>query len=300
MTINFDDFKVRCSAIQKVLSNSQDNPVLTEKQAIELVDLEEKLQKNGSITQKQQERLAELKVKQENGKKIILSDTCISYLMEVYAWEVYGMIPVGKESMDLLGMRKGKKVETESVALLSEVDGIEYKIHKDRIFNEYLSGEIDVYAGEHVYAAVNVSDMKNATDYPTFLKKIHTGLENGQKEQIQGYGDITGARDLYIVNSLVDCPEEDIIEMQWRVAKKMGAATTESTEFLEEWPKWERSMRFGRIPKHQRISKIKVDPFSDHKRQFLYDRVKICRDWLNNFHEQYQKLNLVGSLINNM
>lgn len=291
-TINFDDFKVRCSAIQKILSNSQSNPQLTEKQAEELTKFRKLLEDGLKLTEKQKETYIFLCEKEDNRSKIILSDTCISYLMEVYAWEVYGMIPVGKESMDLLGMRKGKKVETDSVSLLSEVDGLEYKIHKDRIFNEYLSGEIDVYAGEHVYAAINVSDMKNATDYPTFLKKIHTGLENGQKEQIQGYGDITGAKDLYIVNSLVDCPEEDIIEMQWRVAKKMGAATTESTEFLEEWPKWERSMRFGRIPKHQRISKIKVDPFSDHKRQFLYDRVKICREWLNNFHEQYQKINL--------
>lgn len=289
--INFDDFKVRCSAISKALSSSRDNPVLTEKQATELVDLEEKLQKNGEITQKQQERIAELKVKQENGKKIILSDTYIGYLMEVYAWEVYGMIPVGKESMDLLGMRKGKKVEAESVALLSEVDGIEYKIHKDRIFNDYLSGEIDIYAGEHVYAAINVTDMKNALDYPTFLKKIHTGLENGQKEQVQGYCDITSAPVGYIVNSLVDCPEEDIIDMQWRVAKKMNAATTESPEFLAEWPKWERSMRFGHIPKHQRVSKIKITPFTKYERQFLYDRVKVGQDWLNNFHEQYQKLN---------
>ena len=290
-TINFDNFKVRCSAISKALSNSRDNPVLTEKQATELVDLEEKLQKNGEITQKQQERIAELKVKQENGKKTILSDTYIGYLMEVYAWEVYGMIPVGKESMDLLGMRKGKKVETESVALLSEVDGIEYKVHKDRIFNDYLSGEIDIYAGEHVYAALNVTDMKNAVDYPTFLKKIHTGLENGQKEQVQGYCDITSAPEGCIANSLVDCPEEDIIQMQWKVAQKMNSVTIESPEFLAEWPKWERSMRFNHIPKHQRVSKIKINPFTNHERQFLYDRVKVGREWLNNFHEQYLKMN---------
>jgi hypothetical protein len=134
--------------------------------------------------------------------------------------------------------------------------------------------------------------MKNATDYPTFLKKIHTGLENGQREQVQGYCDITSAPVGYIANSLVDCPEEDIIEMQWRVARKMNSIAVETPDFLAEWPKWERSMRFGHIPKHQRVAKIKINPFTQHERQFLYDRVKIGRDWLNNFHDQYQKMNL--------
>lgn len=290
MTINFDDFKVRCSAIQKVLSNSQSNPVLTELQAIRMVELEDKLQKKGCLTQKQQEELAELKVKQENGKKIILSDTCIEYLMVEYAWITRGMIPVGKESLDLLGMRKGKKVEKESVQLLSLVDGVEYKIHKERIYNDYLSGEIDAYLGEHVYAATNISDMKNATDYPTFLKKIHTGLSSGQREQVQGYCDISTAPVGYIVNSLVNCPEEDITEMQWTVARKIGCATTESPEFIEEWPKWERSMRFNHMPARQRISKIKIDPFTAFERQRLYDKVKVCRVWLNNFHEEFDKL----------
>ena len=292
MEVNWDDFKCRCSAITKMLSNSRSNPVLTEKQGQKLVELREKEQKNGGLTANQALELTELEIKEANGNKIILSDTCIEYLMEEYAWRTEGMIPVSKESLNLLGMRKGKKVEKESVALLSEVDGIEYKIHKERIFNDYLSGEIDVYLGEHVYAAINITDMKNATDYPTFLKKIHTGLESGQKEQVQGYCDITGASVGYIANALVDCPEEDIIEMQWAVARKMNVATTESPEFLAEWPKWERSMRFGHIPKHQRISKIKIEPFSMFDQQRVYDRVKICREWLANFHEQYQKLNV--------
>lgn len=292
MTVNFDDFKVRCSSIRKVLSNSQSNPILTEKQGLRLIELEEKLQKSGEITQKQQEELAELKVKQENGSKIILSDTCIEYLMVEYAWKTEGMISVNWESMDLVAIKKGKEVESMSGKLLSLIDDIEYKVHKDRIYNDYLSGEIDFYHGKSVYEAIRIVDNKASWDYPIFLKKLHTGLETGQKEQVQGYCDITGAGEGVIANTLVDTPEEIIEEMKFRLAKKMGCATTESPEMLEEWPKWERSMKFTHIPIHKRAHKIKIEPFSTFEREKLYDRVKICREWLNNFHEQYQKLNL--------
>lgn len=289
--INWDEFKCRCSGIRKLLSNSQSNPVLTEKQEVRMKELEEKLQKTGEITQKQQEELSELKVKQENGKKIILSDTCIGYLMQEYAWKTQGMISVSKESLDLLQTKKGKSGESEALLLLSRVSKLFYKTHKERIFNDYLSGEIDAYAGEHVYAATLISDIKNAWDYPIFLNKLHTGLEIGQKEQVQGYMDITGAGEGEIANTLINAPDDIIEEMRWRLTRKLGAATPESPEVLEEWPKWEHSMKFDQIPMHQRVSKIPVEPFSDFERNRLYDKVKIGREWLHNFHEQYQKLN---------
>lgn len=290
MTIDWNKFKVRCSGIQKVMSNSKGCAPITENQLKKMAELEDKLQSKGCLTEKQQAELAELKVKEAKSSEVTLSDTCIEYLMEVYAWETQGMIPVSKESLDMLAIKKGKKTETDAVTLLTRVDKQFYKVHKDRISNDYLSGEVDIYLGEHIYAATNVSDIKNAFDYPTFLRKIMKPFENGQEEQVQGYGDITGAKELYIVNTLVSAPIELIEEMKWKVAKKMDAVTIESPEFLAEWPKWERSMKFDHIPPAQRVWKLKAEPFSDLYRQRLYDRVKVCRDWLADFHEQYQRL----------
>lgn len=288
--INWDDFKVRCSGIQKVMSNGKGSAPITENQLKKMAELEDKLQAKGCLTEKQQEELAELKVKQAKSSEVVLSDTCVEYLMEVYAWETQGMIPVSKESLDMLAIKKGKKTESDAVTLLSRVDKALYKIHKERIYNDYLSGEVDTYLGESIYEATNISDIKNAFDYPTFLKKIMRTFENGQEEQIQGYGDITGAKELYIVNTLVNAPIEIIEEMKWKVAKKMDAISIESPDFLAEWPKWERSMKFDHIPPAQRVWKLKAEPFSDLYRQRLYDRVKVCRDWLAEFHEQYERL----------
>lgn len=290
--ISFNQFKVRCSAISKAQSNSRSNPQLTEKQAETLANYRAKLEAGWDISAKQREDYTFLVEKEGNGSKIILSDTCIEYLMVEYAWRTEGMISVSKESMDLVAMQKGKVVEAMSGKLLSLIDDVEYKVHKPRIYNEYLSGEIDFYAGESILTAYRIADNKASWDYPIFLKKLHTGLEGGQKEQVQGYGDITGAKELYIANTLVDTPDEIIEEMKYRLAKKMGCVTTEDTEFLKEWATWEKSMRFTHIPIHKRAHKIKIEPFTTFEREKLYDRVKVCREWLNNFHEQYQKLNL--------
>lgn len=288
-SINWDDFKCRCSAISKILSKPKDANVLTETGAQRLAELESR---EKPMTPKMVLEYGKLCNQRENIGKVFLSDTCIDYLMEHYSWVTEKMVSVSKESLDMIQTRKGTLAEAQSVVLLSFIDDVEYKVHKDRINNDFLSGQTDIYLGEHIYAATNVTDMKNAWDYPVFLRKIRGGLTNGQKEQIQGYGDITGAQDLWVANTLVDTPDSIIEDMMWKVLKKIGAATFESPEFLEEWPMWYRSMKFEHISPYKRVHKIKVDPFTDEERQKVYDRVKYCRDWLWEFDEWFSKMNI--------
>ncbi len=292
MVINWDDFKVRCSAISKVMADSRSNPTLTEKQAGELAKFRTLLESGLILSAKQQDVYAFLCEKEKNGSKAVLSDTCIEYLMVEYAWMTRGMIPTGKESLDLLAIKKGNMCEIDAWRLLCQVDKLPYKQHKDRIYNDYLSGQIDLYLGADVMSAIHISDLKNSWDYPVFLKMVKKKLDSGHEEQVQGYMDITGARTGSVTRTLVDCPPEIIEDMKWKVAKKMNALTIESPEFVNEWKKWERSLVFNSIPNHQRVHKVKIEPFSQHDRQALYDRVKVCRQWLSDFHEEYQKMNL--------
>lgn len=286
-TIRWDKFKVRCSAISKVMANSQSNPQITEIQVKELAELEKK----PTLTEKQKERAVELIVKRENGKKIVLSDGCIEYLMEVYAWETEKMIPVTKESMDILQMKKGKMQENDSIALLSFVKDYLYIKNDVQVSNDYLTGEPDVFVGEEIMQATIIEDVKTSFDYPTFLKAIHKPIEGGYRSQVSGYCDITGATEGFVSKCLVSAPIEIIEEMKWRVAKKLNAITIESPDFLKEWQKWERSMIFDKIPPHKRVYSQPIELFTDFEKTALYDRVKVCREWLHNFHERYSKLN---------
>ncbi len=210
-------FKCRCSVITKMMANKQGFAPLSDIQVTRLAELRKRNDGEGKpLTEPMKLELAELLVKESNKDKIILSDSCIEYLMEVYSWETQGMIAVSKESLETLGMKKGKMQELQSGVLLGFVDDVVYKTHKERISNEFLTGEIDFYLGNDIYTATNITDAKNAFDYPTFLKKINNGLENGQQDQIRGYGDISGAKDLFIAYTLVDTPDEIMEEMKWK------------------------------------------------------------------------------------
>lgn len=289
------NFNVRCSAIHAVMANSRSNPTLTEKQAERLTELEDKV----LLTPKMQEEMAELLIKKENGKKVILSDTCIAYLMEEYAWQTQGMIRLSKELLDIPQMRKGIAVEQDSLDLLCVVDGVVYKENKDedgnrpRLYNEFLSGEIDAYVGENATAASIVPDIKSIYDYPTFLSKIHESLTIANDWQLKGYSDLTGAKDVFVANCLVDADFATIEAVKWQLLRKLAgsAATDESPVFKEKWEIVERSMKFNHMPAHQRVFKKKVEPMSETQRQAVYDRVKVCREWLAIFHETYENLN---------
>jgi hypothetical protein len=290
--IDWSAFKVRCSAIGDVLSENKSNPPMTESQDRTLAKYRKTLDAGKRLTLNQADEMAYLETKEKNTKKLILSESCIKYLMTEYAWITEGMIPVGREQLNLVAARKGNITELEGILLLSKVDQIQYKIHKTRIYNEYLSGEIDAYSGEEVMKAICIVDNKASYDYPTYLCKIHSKVENDHKNQVKGYIDITGARVGYVSNTLVNCPQELIEEARWSLTRKMNAATPESPEVMEVWPTWERSMIFDRISYHKRVHKVKIEPFTDHERKRLYDKVKVCREWLNSFHEEFQKKNL--------
>lgn len=285
--VNWQNFRCRCSAIIDMLSEKSGFAVLTENQVKELEDLEAR----PSRTPKQSERITELVMKREKSKEIVLSDTCIAYLMEHYSWVTTKKVSVCKE-MDIDYMNKGKIQEPEGLALLSIVDGADYRQYDgDRISNDYLTGMPDIFKGEEIMKADKITDLKCSWDNPGFLKKINTPVDPSNKAQIQGYMEITGATVGEVADVLVDMPETIINDYRRRLMYKMNVATDQSPEYLEAVKKMERSMYFGDIPRHKRVFKKPVVPFTAFERQRVYDKVQVCRVWLGKFDEMYQRLN---------
>lgn len=286
-SINWQDFRCRCSSIDKAFAKSRSNPVLTEKQVTRLDELEKKTDHTPKMTVE----YAELLVKKENGSKIILSDTFIEYLMEHYAWVTTKKKAVSKELMYIQYVEKGKDVEKQSIELLNLVDGTEYVKNEERVYNDFLSGEPDIFIGDNIRNATKISDTKSDWDYPGFLKNIHAAITNGNDKQVKGYLDITGAREGEIARCLVNTPIKLVKDIHDALLRRMEVISSESPEFIKEWEILERSMYFDDIPPHKRVFKKPVEPFTEFERNYLYDRVKIARDWLYSFDEMYQKLN---------
>lgn len=291
--MNLPTFKCRASAISKIMSNSRSNPVLTEKQEDTLRKYREKVDAGyySLLTERQRQEYINLEAKEQNGSKVILSDSCIEYLMEWYAWQVWGKRPLS-EQFEISQLQKGKLAENDSIALLSVVDGVIYEKNDERIENDYLSGEPDVYLGEQIIGCQKIVDVKTCYDAPIFLKKINVGLENGYNQQVQGYLDISGAPVGEVAYTLVNMPEIMRMDFKKRLFYQGEYVTEESPDFLRKWSELENDMVFDKIPHEQRVHRIKVEPFTPSEQQRVYDRVKVCREWLANFHEQRQKLSL--------
>jgi hypothetical protein len=286
MIYDFSNFKCRCSAITQMLSEKQGEAPLSEIQLARIAELDGK----EKITDKQKAELAILVFRRDKPKDLVLSDTCIAYLMEHYAWVTEQAVCVTKE-MDIDYFKKGKLQEDEGIKLLSDVDGVEYTKNAVRLSNDFLTGEPDIILGVDIYKANRLYDTKLSWDYPGFLKKVNTPIENGNKQQVQGYLDLTNCTDGAITDVLVNMPDTIINDYRYRLAKKLDAIDMESPSFLIAEATMLKSMMFDRIDKRKRVFKKKVDPFTGFERQKVYDKVKICREWLNKFHEMYNKLN---------
>lgn len=286
--VDWSKFKCRCSAIGKIMTNSQGYAPLTEKQEKTVLEYEKKEKEKG-LPPGQKAELEALYAKREMSKKVVLSDTHITYLMEEYAWRVYKKKSVTKE-LDIEYTAKGKEVEEESITLLSRYDKRLYRKNTERIENDFLSGEPDVYTGEIITQAESVSDIKSIWDYPGFLKKLHSDLETDYVWQIKGYGDLCNTKDLSVANCLVSMSEGMIYDYLQRLLRRMNVISAESPEYLAKAEDLEHSMRFEDIPFRLRVKKVAIDPFSEVERQNVYDKVKKSRDWLCEFDEIYQSV----------
>ncbi len=288
--MDWSKFKVRCSAISRVMANSKENAPLTELQEKELYELDKKPNR----TEKQSIRLTELVQKKAKSRDFVISDVCANYLLEAYAWETEQMCSITKE-MDVEYFERGRKTEPESIELLSFVDDVPYLKNETRFENDFLSGIPDLLrisgTGLLKVTVDRIRDIKSCRDYPTFLYKIHKGIDPGNKEQLQGYGDILECEDLEVDFTLPTMPQSIREGYKMKLAYKMNAAIDQDKEFEKAWTNLERSMIFKHMPPEKRVYKIPVDPFTTDEQSAVYERVKHCREWLNNFHLSYQKLN---------
>jgi len=284
--ILWDQWKCRCSSISKIMSNAQGCAPITEIQLKRLKELDEKPNR----TEKQSIELTELVQKRENSSKIVLGDTAIGYLMEVYAWETVKKCSVSKElTVDFI--QKGKMGEKEGLELLSYCENWLYEKNTERIDNDFLSGEPDTFKGKSVREADVIPDVKIIWDYPGFLKKINKPADPDYRMQLAGYADISGAKEAFVANCLIDTPEPIRNDYRRKLFYKGEYTSEESPQFLANWRPIERSMIFSDIPVLQRFNKVPVPLFTEVERQAIYDRVKFCRQWLADFDTMFKKLN---------
>lgn len=218
-----------------------------------------------------------------------LGVTCQKELIKIYNLLKYGR----KKDLTTNAMDKGRQLQTEGIQLFSELEGEEYTENDQQIESDFFSGKLDMFLGLDVYNAKKVWDLKNSYELDTFTPKLIESPDKGYEAQLNVYYSLTGATGGGLVYTLLDAPENVLMDEKRKLLYNMNVATEESPEYLLAAAELERLLTFKDIDVRERVIKIPV-PRNDELIEKMKSKVPIFREWLFQFEKlhmsQYHKI----------
>lgn len=134
-----------------------------------------------------------------------LSATCKSHVEQYLKEKLYGRY----FEIDTLPIRKGNEKEIEATALVSKVLGAKLIRENKLLFNDYLTGHLDIdYADKKV-----IIDTKICKDFSTF-PILDTEIELAYYWQGQGYMDLTGYDECWFAKCAINTPTHELERME--------------------------------------------------------------------------------------
>jgi hypothetical protein len=262
--INFDAWKCRSHALGNIMTEGKAS--ITPKQLKQIAVFQGK----PKLTDKQSAELDRLIKKRDNPE---LSTTCKSYLIECYTSIVYG------RDKDVYSkfMEKGLMVEEDALTLYSLVKDQFFKKNNEQLENAYVTGCPDIRERNHV------RDIKSSWDVHTFIASKVAKINSAYDWQLNSYMWLDNAESGTLAYCLIDTPENLIQKQANQLMWNMGAATNQSPEFLEAKAALESVHKFEDIAQQERVHE-KFVRRDDKKINQIPDRVKECREWLNELH----------------
>lgn len=206
-----------------------------------------------------------------------LAETVKTHLVDKFVSAKYGR----ETDIQNKYIAKGLQVEEDSITLYSRVKKEVFRKNELNISNEYISGTPDLFTGEDIIHADMVIDIKSSWDIFTFFRTTRDKLNKMYYWQLQAYMALTGAKSSRLVYCLVNTPEaliyDEIRKLQW----KMGVLNPETDElFQKAQEETEKLLRYDDIPIQERYNEIIIER-NEEDIQRIYERVKVCRQYMN-------------------
>lgn len=211
-----------------------------------------------------------------------LSKTAKSYLKELYIQEKWG---ISKDIQNKF-TDKGKMVEEDSLTMLALLDKKYYLKNEERLTNDYLTGEPDIFDGDDVRNARYIIDAKSSWDAWTFIGKLGEPIDKDYWWQLQGYFALTNANEGEVSYCLISTPQQIIEDEKKRLFYKMNVATEENADYEAACDELENAMTFDHIPLHLRRIRFPVKR-DDLAIQSIYDKVEKCRVYLQEIEKMH-------------
>lgn len=285
--LNFDNYTFRCSSVGKLMGNPKGGtPFQIYNKALIEFDELKSTSESGKLTKAQQKKYDDLKIKLPELEKtkddVVLSETAISYLIEVYSTVRY------KIMREITGkyLDSGKARENESIKLIAEVDDELYeKCILPRMRNDFIEGECDILYPLH--APEIVIDAKSCWDCFTFEPHfLDDDLENKIYDwQGIGYSELYGVSRFKLCYTLVDMPDEIVEDELKRILYKFGTSKKDSQEYLDACEEFISKTKYSHLPANERVISFTFE-YNDEKRKEylrLTRYIIAARKWLNNY-----------------
>lgn len=216
-----------------------------------------------------------------------LSEGAKTYLTKLYAWEKYGKRSITADKGSKY-TSKGKLVEEDAIDLYCRVVREMYQKNDQRINNDFLSGEPDLFRGEHVRRAEKVIDIKAPWDIETFFYNLGKPLNSDYHYQVHGYMALTGAEIAEVAYCLVSSPDAIINDEKYRLFKRLNPVTEADPHYMLAEAELVNNMTFEDIAPEDRVLRFPVER-DDALIEKIYRKVQKCRDYLQEIERMHRE-----------
>lgn len=229
---------------------------------------------------------------QSEGKDGGLSAVAKKRLVEVYWEEKYSK----RKLITSKYLSKGRRSEDKAIELIGFTLNLHFQKNIERITNDYLTGEPDIFLGDDIKTASKVWDAKCSFEPSSFGEKVLSDqLDTDYQWQGQAYMALTGAKEFATAYCLVT-DEISIIDTQKRTFySEANWATEESPEWKEEAAKIEFAMTYEDVPASDRILIFPVQR-DESKIIRIYSKVVESRDFLSWYQDRHLGFNKIISI----
>lgn len=302
MEYDFSKALIRCSSLYYIVCPGKTK---TPKQQYEYTEqvLKEEMQKYDDLGERKQGMANGLKKaakiagleyelnRLESTKHLDpLPTSAKSYLKRLYGELKYNKQSSFKDKGNKY-TNKGKQVQTAAVQLISSLDGCEYIENEERLTNGLITGIPDAFLGESIMNADYVPDVKGSWDWDSFSENIDKALNPLYWWQLQGYFELTGAKEGDISYCLISIPDnmlqDEIYSLQNRMQKQSNLIdVTITQEYKIAEAALIKNLTFDEMDEKERRLKFKVQK-DDGAILKAYETIPKCRDYLFEVQEKH-------------
>ena len=224
------------------------------------------------------------KVRASGSSKIMSKSGKITLGVETYLKEQYNLIARGfKDDFSSKYTEKGNWKEQDNLDVISNTILKDYKFpiisNKETKSNDYIVGTCDIY----LKPISTIIDAKNNWSWKSF---DDADLSEIYEYQLRSYMSIWGCESAVLFYTLLNLPDHMISDMERKMFYSENKwATMESPEYIVACDLLRENWNFEKFDIKYRYKAFAIKRDLDIE-QKMFNSVKSCRVWLNEYHQK--------------